>query len=182
MLPFPMPHTLPRPLAAILAVIALHAPPLLAAAPSPTTADSTRDYKSPFWEPDDRERSDSPGALLTYIWGANARRFAALTDQERCQVVIDGLERLHPGIENDIEDVKFATWDGPDLGGGALAMFSPGEQQRYQPIIARPHPGGKPTGRVFFAGEHLTVMHGWIQAALQTALDAVLDVFASPLL
>lgn len=150
--------------------------------PSPTGADSTRDYESPFWEPGEPGLSESPGALLTYIWGANARRFAALSDQERIQVVTDGLEQLHPGIRNDIVDVKFATWDGPDLGGGAVAMFSPGEQRRYQSIIARPHPGGKGTARVFFAGEHLAVTHAWIQAAIQTGLAAVLDIFSSPLL
>ncbi len=157
-----------------------------ATTPSLTGADSTRDYESPFWEPADSGRSDSPGALLTYIWGANARRFAALSDEERCQIVTDGLERLHPGIRGDIDDVKFdvkfATWDGSDCGGGAVAMFSPGEQQRYQPIIARPHPGGQATARVFFAGEHLAVMHAWIQAAMQTGLAAVLDIFSSPLL
>ncbi len=148
---------------------------------SPTGKADTRDYESPFWEPSDPARSDRAGALLSYMWGANARRFAALSDEERRVDVESSLERLHPGTRGDVVDMKFATWDSPDCGGGAVAMFRPGEQQRYQPCLARPHPGGRATARVFFAGEHLAVMHGWIQAAIQTGLAAVLNIFTSPL-
>jgi monoamine oxidase len=117
---------------------------------------------------------ETPGSLLAYMWGANARRFAAMAEGDRVQLVLSDLEQLHPGITNDVEGVVTAAWNGADCGGGAVAYFLPGEQQRYQGFLTQPHPGDHP--RVFFAGEHLAIVHTWIQSAMQTALVAVLNV------
>jgi monoamine oxidase len=36
-----------------------------------------------------------------------------------------------------------------------------------------------PEGRIFFAGEHISLTHTWMQGALESALQAVRDMLAS---
>jgi monoamine oxidase len=134
------------------------------------------------WVAKDSDASASDGALTAaYVWGSNARRFIAMTDGEREDVIRTSLEVMHPGISDDIQTIRYATFGGSDLGGGAFAYFGPGEQSRYQTWLASPHPHDVREPRVFFAGEHLLPMHGWMQTSIQTALAAVARVLSSPL-
>ena len=64
-----MPPTLPRPLAAILAVIALHAPPLLAAAPPPTMADVPYGPQSSQMLDFYKAQADKPTPVVFFIHG-----------------------------------------------------------------------------------------------------------------
>ncbi|MFI6644557.1 flavin monoamine oxidase family protein [Streptomyces sp. NPDC050504] len=125
------------------------------------------------WRPVDADRSHEPAALTgAYLWEANARRFATLPEQDRTRLVLESLERLHPGIARTVDDVVHWNWDEqPGIGGGAFAYFAPGQHGRYFARLGAPHPTSRP--RVFFAGEQLSVAHAWIQGALQSALTAV---------
>ncbi|MFJ2191181.1 flavin monoamine oxidase family protein [Kitasatospora sp. NPDC087861] len=124
------------------------------------------------WVARDPGRSREPTVLLgAYPWGANARRLAALPDADRDRLVLDCLERLHPGIHGDVDDIVHWNWD-QQLGmGGAFAHLTPGEHTRYLTALGSPHPAGDP--RIFFAGEHLSGAHAWCQGAIQSALNAV---------
>ncbi|MFI9510254.1 flavin monoamine oxidase family protein [Nocardia sp. NPDC052566] len=125
------------------------------------------------WVAVDPERSRGPAVLTAaYLWESNARRFAALPETDRTRIVLGSLEKLHPGITSSVDDVVHWTWDEQvGIGGGAFAYLSPGQHTRYLAEIGAPHPYSAP--RVFFAGEHLSVAHAWIQGALQSALGAV---------
>nr|WP_042197751.1 NAD(P)/FAD-dependent oxidoreductase [Kibdelosporangium sp. MJ126-NF4]CEL23158.1 Tryptophan 2-monooxygenase [Kibdelosporangium sp. MJ126-NF4]CTQ90296.1 Tryptophan 2-monooxygenase (EC 1.13.12.3) [Kibdelosporangium sp. MJ126-NF4] len=127
----------------------------------------------PRWTAQDTDLSQEPVAFTAaYQWERNARRFAALPEPERTRIVLRSLEKLHPGIGAHIDDVVHWTWDEQaGIGGGAFAYLSPGEHVRYLHELAAPHPADQP--RIFFAGEHLSVAHAWIQGAIQSGLDAV---------
>ncbi|MEU9041648.1 MULTISPECIES: NAD(P)/FAD-dependent oxidoreductase [unclassified Kitasatospora] len=127
----------------------------------------------PSWGPRDPLRSAEPAALLgAYLWGANARRFAALPVADRDALVLDCLEKLHPGITGDVDDIVHCDWDvQTGMGGGAFAHLAPGEHTRYLSVLGSPHPVEQP--RIFFAGEHLSGAHAWCQGAAQSALGAV---------
>ncbi|MFJ5921217.1 flavin monoamine oxidase family protein [Kitasatospora sp. NPDC092948] len=128
---------------------------------------------TPRWDAADRQRSAEPAALLgAYLWGANARRFAALEQADREALVLECLEQLHPGITGDVDDIVHCNWDvQTGMGGGAFAHLTPGEHTRYLSVLGAPHPAHRP--RVFFAGEHLSGAHAWCQGAAQSALGAV---------
>ena len=71
--------------------------------------------------------------------------------------------------------MQHIVWDGePGTGGGAFAYYAPGEHGRYLEPLCEPHPVSRP--RVFFAGEHVSVVHAWIQGAVQSAMQAVIDL------
>ncbi|MEV7117470.1 flavin monoamine oxidase family protein [Kitasatospora griseola] len=128
---------------------------------------------APRWDARDRLRSAEPAALLgAYLWGANARRFAALEQADREALVLECLEKLHPGITGDVDDMVHCNWDvQTGMGGGAFAHLTPGEHTRYLSVLGAPHPAHRP--RIFFAGEHLSGAHAWCQGAAQSALGAV---------
>ncbi|MFJ8439320.1 flavin monoamine oxidase family protein [Kitasatospora griseola] len=128
---------------------------------------------TPRWDARDRLRSTEPAALLgAYLWGANARRFAALDQADREALVLECLEKLHPGITGDVDDIVHCNWDvQTGMGGGAFAHLTPGEHTRYLSVLGAPHPAHRP--RIFFAGEHLSGAHAWCQGAAQSALGAV---------
>jgi monoamine oxidase len=126
------------------------------------------------------ERSHAPAVFLAaYLWGTNARRFASLTDAQRDDLICRSVAELHEHNDEYLDDVVHVAWDAQtNPGGGAFAFFAPGEQARYQAGLCAPLPTERP--RVFFAGEHVGIVHGWVQSSIQSALAAVIDVVEAP--
>lgn len=126
------------------------------------------------WQARSVELSRSPGVLTgAYMWEANARRFAALSDGQRTDLVLADLAELHPELIGEVEDVQHVIWD-EEVGGGTYAFFAPGDYQRFHGALRQPFPHEDP--RVFFAGEHLAISHAWIQGAVQTGWQAASHV------
>lgn len=128
----------------------------------------------------DPDISHGPAILTAaYMSGTNAERFMSWSAAERDAEVVRHLEFLHPGISADIEGIRHCCWvEQSTPVGGAWTIFEPGKHQRYQDALCAPHPVGVP--RVFFAGEHLCVLHGWMQSAIQSSLQAIIDVLKAP--
>lgn len=141
------------------------------------------------WKAHNRQRSSAAGVFTAaYMWETNARRFAALDTAQRTELVLSSIDKIHTqqSIRNYIKDIKqdvvHCAWDTEvNPGGGAFAFFAPGEQSRYQAALCAPHlVDTQGQARVFFAGEHVAIVHAWIQSAIQSALTAVMDVHAAP--
>jgi monoamine oxidase len=139
------------------------------------------------WKAASTEKSKQPGVFTAaYMWGPNARRFAAIGNAERTDLVLSSVERVHPNVRSYIgdmnKDIIHCAWDNESSpGSGAFVFFAPGEQRRYQASLCQPHlydRSGQP--HLFFAGEHLAIAHAWIQSAIQTALSAVMHILNAP--
>jgi monoamine oxidase len=131
------------------------------------------------WKARDAGLSHTPGVFLAaYVWGTNARRFASLNDKERDGLMIQSVGHLHNSNERLLEGTKHWCWDAQG-GGGAFACFAPGEQRRYQSALCEPILGQHDKPMILFAGEHIGVIQGWIQSAMQTALLAAIQVIES---
>jgi monoamine oxidase len=117
--------------------------------------------------------SAGPGVLLaSYSWGQAARRLAALPHAERAATAIQSLSRVHPQLTDPslIRHTASWSWDNHPLASGAFAWFFPGQQSAlYRYIVA-------PEGRVYFAGEHASLTHTWMQGALESGLRAVREM------
>ena len=61
-------------------------------------------------------------------------------------------------------------WHDDEFAGGAFALFDPGQQTLLQEAIVAPE------GRMFFAGEHTSLTHAWIQGAIESGLRAASEV------
>ena len=130
------------------------------------------------WEAEDLARSHEPGVFIAaYMFDTHAQRFASLSDRERDHLIISSVAEIHPWIRDQgvILSIEHQSWDAETSpGGGGFAAFGPGDQRRYQAALVEPWPVER--SRVFFAGEHLAILHGWIQGAVQTGLAAAVRV------
>ncbi|MBL8484027.1 MAG: FAD-dependent oxidoreductase, partial [Rhodocyclaceae bacterium] len=110
--------------------------------------------------------------LASYSWGQGARRLGSLTHPQRSRIVLHELARVHPQLARPgiVQNSASWSWDAHPYANGAFAWFMPGQHtQLHRHIVA-------PAGRMFFAGEHASLAHTWIQGALESALQTVADL------
>ena len=115
--------------------------------------------------------------VASYTWEHAARRLMnAGTDAERFERVVAGLERLHPGVRASLRAYEHSDWDAL-AGYGAFTYYGPGDYARFHRHLSTPFPESEP--RVFFAGEHAGLHHGWAEAALQSGQWAILQLLST---
>ena len=110
------------------------------------------------------------GILEAYVAGAQARRFCAMSDDDRQKAAIADLKRLFPDIEEHYEAGASKCWDADPWSRGAYAWFRPGQMARFLPVL------DKPAGRIHFAGDHTSPTPGWMEGALHSAERVVREV------
>jgi monoamine oxidase len=115
------------------------------------------------------------GALLaSYTWGQDALQWGSMDVETRVEQALEDLEQLHPGITEEFEVGDSHAWYGDRWARGAFAMFTPGQQTSLHDAIV------KPEGRVYFAGEHCSLYHAWIQGALESGIEAARAIHELP--
>ncbi len=120
-----------------------------------------------------------PGVLQVYCWAGDARKLGALGDKERIEECLKGIQYLYPDVDiyqefagyHDGKTTKTWFWD-EHAGGGAFALFNPGQFNNLYPTLLTP----EFDGCLNFAGECCSVHHGWIVGALDSAYNAVLNI------
>ena len=113
--------------------------------------------------------------LASYNWGQAARRLASLPHPERAATVLRHLSRVHPQLRDPamVRETASWSWDTHPLSGGAFAWFKPGQHSTlHRHIVA-------PEGRIYFAGEHASLTHTWMQGALESAQRAISELLAA---
>ena len=94
----------------------------------------------------------------------------AIPREDRVEVCLDVLEKIHPGIGATVVDHESRFWDERPWTRGAFAFAHPGELPEHF------ENGRASEGRLYFAGEHLSFNQGWIQGAIKSSLIAVEDM------
>ncbi len=112
-------------------------------------------------------RETGRGVLLaSYTWSEDAQRWGSLPPDERISEAVENVALIHPQVKETFEVGASKVWHDDPYAGGAFALFDPGQQTLlHEHIVA-------PEGRVFFAGEHTSLNHAWIQGALESGLIA----------
>ena len=133
-------------------------------------------YPSDNAEARDRRVSNGPGVMLaSYSWGQAARRLASLPARQREAVVLEHLSRVHPQLRQPgiVRQTASWSWDNHPYSSGAFAWFMPGQHTAlYRYIVV-------PEARIYFAGEHASLTHTWMQGALESSLRAVTQMLES---
>ena len=115
----------------------------------------------------DHGRETGRGVLLaSYTWSEDAQRWGSLPPDERIQEALSDLEEIHPQIRETFEVGASKVWHDDPYAGGAFALFAPGQQTLLHDAIIAPE------GRIYFAGEHSSLCHAWIQGAIESGLVA----------
>jgi monoamine oxidase len=113
--------------------------------------------------------------LASYTWGQDAARWGAMDEAMRIEQALEDVERIHPRIREEFESGASHAWYDDKYAGGAFALFEPEQQTKLQDDITRPE------GRVYFAGEHCSLHHAWIQGALESGIRAARQIHEAPL-
>jgi len=120
----------------------------------------------------DHGRETKKGILLAaYAYGEDANRWSMLSPDERIKQVLKHTAKIHPQVKDEVEAVATKVWSEDRFAGGALAaVFDPGQQTRLYEAM------NTPEGPVYFAGEHTTYKHMWIEGAVESGLRAAREI------
>jgi monoamine oxidase len=110
------------------------------------------------------------GIVEGHTFGAEARQVAKLDERERLASAKRHLERLFPGLSDEIEGGVSKCWDEDRWTRGAYVDFRVGQMSAFLDELARPE------GRVHFAGEHTSVRFASMEGALQSGVRAAEEI------
>ena len=116
---------------------------------------------------------DQPGTrglLASYMLVGVGQRAAAMDPESRIAFAAREMEKVHPGLLDNLEGSFAKVWPADPWAGGAGSQPSPGQLTMLCVGMEQPE------GRVHFAGEHLSAWPYWMQGALQSGLRAAKEV------
>ncbi len=132
-----------------------------------------------IWYPSDHsdtpnvDTSKEPGVFLSsYNFTQDAIRLGNLKDKRRFNQIIRQVELVH-GLPNGsldtiVQDSKTIEWnEAPGFYGG-FCYFTPGQKRVFSYVVTQP----EYNNRIFFAGEHTSANHAWMQGALHSGMKA----------
>jgi monoamine oxidase len=131
-----------------------------------------------------------PGGVIlaSYTWSDDARRWDSMPDEDRYEFALRGLALVHGyrirhffvGKKNNqwIKDLNGKISKGVATQSWARSPYAFGEAAVFQAYqLTNLHPSiPTPEGPVFFAGEHTSLKHAWIEGALESAIRVALEV------
>lgn len=116
---------------------------------------------------------DSPGVLAaSYNFNLNATRVGNMERTLRYDLIRENVEEVHGlprGFLNPIiETHKTVVWNNEPYIRGAFAQNLPGQKELFAYEMLQPEFNNK----VYFAGEHVSTKHAWMQGSLYTGKEA----------
>lgn len=112
--------------------------------------------------------TDEPGVLITYNFNQDAIRVGNMSEERLIELVKRNIEEVHGlpegYLDTVVEDYAALHWNDLEWFKGAVAMGNPEQKRIFQYSMLKP----EYNNRVFFAGEHTSATHAWMQGALYT--------------
>ncbi|RKD29145.1 flavin monoamine oxidase family protein [Thermohalobacter berrensis] len=118
-----------------------------------------------------------PGVLLaSYNFNLDAIRLGNLDEERRFEEIKRQVELVHGlpkyYLDDIVIDYKSINWNDLQWFLGAVCFFQPEQKRVFSYAMTKP----EYNLRVFFAGEHISVHHGWQQGALESGMKAAYDL------
>lgn len=128
---------------------------------------------STIWYPNDGRSAEQPGVLLgSYSISIDAIRFGNLHKFLKFEELKRQLEKVHGlpygYLDSVAMDWRYINWLDEPWSLGGFAFLYPEQRRLYQYAMTVPEYNNK----IFFAGDHTSVLHGWINGSLQSAMKA----------
>ncbi|MDF2986288.1 MAG: monoamine oxidase, partial [Eubacterium sp.] len=129
-----------------------------------------------IWYTSHYEKAQSPadpGVILgSYNFNLDSVRLGNMPPENRFNKIKSNVEEVHglkPGVlDNIVTNHKTQVWDNDPLFRGAFCYFTPEQKKLFSWPMTLPEYDNK----VFFAGEHISALHRWMQGALQSGMLA----------
>jgi len=109
--------------------------------------------------------------VASYTWADEAMTWNGLSDGDRVQYSLKNLAAIFGNqvYSEFVQGTSFSWVDDP-YSTGAVVAFEPGQEKELFPYITLPE------GRVYFAGEHTNLTHGWMQGAIESGIRVANEV------
>ncbi len=116
-------------------------------------------------------KNESGIIIANYNWEDDAIPWDSLNEENRIQQALENLATIHGQQVYDefVTGVSY-SWAQNPYSGGAFALFKPEQETELSRSLSSPE------GRVHFAGEHTSLPHGWIQAAIESGIRVAHEV------
>lgn len=116
---------------------------------------------------------NNPGVILgSYNFNLNSVRLGNMPLESRFKKITRDVEEVHGlpagSLDKIVIDHKTQVWDNDPLFRGAFCYFTPQQKKLFSWNMTLPEYNNK----VFFAGEHISALHRWMQGALQSGMQA----------
>jgi len=116
---------------------------------------------------------NEPGVLIaSYNFTQDALRLGNLNSKIRFEIIKRQVEAVHgtPNkyLDSIVEDYKTVHWNNEKGFNGAFCYFMPEQKSIFSYAIVKP----EYNNTVYFAGEHTSVTHAWMQGALNSGIKA----------
>jgi len=144
--------------------------------------------REPYWEKDrlppgmwtdsgierlapvDRGPDGGNTNVVAFINGAEARRFAFMTDQQCFEYVTTVMAKLRPASRGQFELLTVQACHRDPFGAGDWVYWQPGQIRAYGNHMR------DSSGRVVFCGEHTAIVQRGMEGAFESGERAALDV------
>ncbi|MFF4698226.1 flavin monoamine oxidase family protein [Streptomyces chattanoogensis] len=120
--------------------------------------------------------SDGGVVLASYSWSDDAARWDSFDEAERFGYALRNLQSVH-GRRIEVFYTgagQTQSWLRNPYACGEAAVYTPHQMTSFHLDVVRPE------GPVYFAGEHVSLKHAWIEGAVETAVRAAIAVNATP--
>jgi monoamine oxidase len=112
------------------------------------------------------------GILEAYVSGPLSRKLSALSSSDRLREALTRMEKIHPQIRSFLIQATSICWDNDPCAGGAYSWFKPGQMTGLLAAIQ------SSVGQIHFAGDHTSMLPGWMQGALESSMRVVDEIVA----
>jgi monoamine oxidase len=118
-----------------------------------------------------------PGVIIgSYNFNLDTTRLTNQPEDKYIEEIKREVEIVHGlpvgYLDTIVTGHKTINWDAQPTIRGALSFFSPEQKRLFSYGMALP----EYNGRIFFAGEHISAVHRWMQGALQSGMQAANDL------
>lgn len=119
--------------------------------------------------------SDAKGELTGFVrnWinGDGAKDWPKNGDKAAMTESLRLIHTVRPALSDALEFRNVVDWtERNKLAGGAYMHWAPGQAKRWA------EPMGRPAGRLYFAGEHLSYLHTGMEGAMESAERTAFDL------
>ena len=122
---------------------------------------------------------DKPGVIcLTYSWMSDAMKMLPLPVEKRVRLALDALKKIYPKLDIEkhiIGDPITVSWEADPNFMGAFKGALPGHYRYNHRMYCHFRQEKMPPAErgIFMAGDDVSWTPGWVEGAVQTALNAV---------
>ena len=129
--------------------------------------------------PSDEERpphGSLRGILLaSYTWGDDSLRWGSLNHDDRIRFALRDIAKLHKIPESKCEKLLVGgmshSWAEDEYTFGAFCLSNPHQEHELFDATWKPYNG------VYFAGEHTSLKHAWIEGAVESGIRVACEIY-----